>query len=147
MDAHVTGVCSTPNVELVRSLGADEVIDYTVDDFTKRSQRYDLIVDCVGNHPVSATRGALTKRGTLVVVGGEGLGGLIGSLFLNLVVSQRLTSFIAKITPEDLGVLAELAEQGKLTPFVDRTYPLEETADAIRYLETQRARGKVVIAV
>jgi NADPH:quinone reductase-like Zn-dependent oxidoreductase len=140
-------VCSTRNLELVRSLGADEVIDYTADDFTQGAERYDLIVDCVGNHSVNATRRALTRKGALVTVGGDGLGGVFAALFLDFVVPQRLVSFIAKIGPDDLRTLAELAKEGKLTVPVDRTYPLAETADAIRYLETKHARGKVVVTV
>jgi NADPH:quinone reductase-like Zn-dependent oxidoreductase len=145
---HVTGVCSTRNVELVRSLGADEVVDYTAEDFTKAGKEYDLVVDCVGNHSANAVRRVLTKNGTLVQVGGDGrISGLVAPLLLNLVVPQRLVSFIAKIGPEDLQTLAELAAQGKLTVHVDRTYPLEEAPDAIRYLETKHARGKVVVTV
>jgi NADPH:quinone reductase-like Zn-dependent oxidoreductase len=148
LGAHVTGVCSTPNVELVRSIGADEVVDYTTTDFTKRNARYDVAVDCIGNRSANAVRRVLTKEGTLVTVGGDGgILGLITPLFLNLAVPQRLVTFIAKIGPEDLQTLADLAAAGKLTPVVDRTYPLHEAADAIRYLETKRARGKVIVNV
>jgi NADPH:quinone reductase-like Zn-dependent oxidoreductase len=148
LGAHVTGVCSTPNLELVRSIGADEVVDYTTTNFTKGKAGYDVAVDCIGNRSANAVRRVLKKKGTLVTVGGDGgILGLITPLFLNLVVPQRLVSFIAKIGPEDLQTLADLAAAGKLTPVVDRTYPLHDAADAIRYLETKRARGKVVVLV
>jgi len=148
LGAQVTGVCSTPNLELVRSIGAHEAVDYTTTDFTKEKSRYDVAVDCIGNRSANAVRRVLTKKGTLVTVGGDGgILGLITPLLLNVVVPQRLVTFIAKIGPEDLQTLADLAEAGKLTPVVDRTYPLEEAPEAIRYLETKRARGKIVVNV
>lgn len=148
MGAHVTGVCSTRNVELVRSLGADEVVDYTADDFTRGGEPYDVIVDLIGNRSTSDLRRALTPKGTAVLIGGEGrLVEMLTPLVVGRFVSQRLVSFIAKITKEDLAELSELAEAGKLTPVVDRTYPLSEAPEAIRYLETGHARGKVVVTV
>jgi NADPH:quinone reductase-like Zn-dependent oxidoreductase len=147
MGAHVTGVCSTRNVELVRSLGADEVVDYTTEDFARRGGRYDVVFDLIGNHSITEVRSVMTPKGTAVLIGGGSIGHLIQAFFLNPFVSQRLLSFVAKIDRESLSALAELAEAGKLTPVVDRTYPLDEAADAIRYLETGHARGKVVVNV
>jgi NADPH:quinone reductase-like Zn-dependent oxidoreductase len=150
--AEVTGVCSTGNIELVRSLGADHVIDYTADDFTK-GLRYDLIIDCVGNHALADLRRALTTTGTLVMVGGDTgnwLGPLIRplqALALSRFIKQRLRFFIANINKADLVALSELVDDGKLTPVIDRTYPLNETPEAIRYLETRHARGKTVITM
>jgi len=148
LGGHVTGVCSTRNVELVRSLGADEVVDYTATDFRERGESYDLVVDCVGNHSPSSVRRILTKKGTLVLVGGDGrIGGIVAPILLNLVVPQRIVSFIAKIGADDLQALADLASEGKLSVHVDRTYPLEEASEAIRYLETKHVRGKVIVTV
>jgi NADPH:quinone reductase-like Zn-dependent oxidoreductase len=148
MGAHVTGVCSTRNVELVRSLGADEVVDYSTDDFTRSGRQYDVIVDLVGNKSTSEIRRALTPKGTAVLIGGEGrLLAMLAPLVVAPFVSQRLVTFIAKITKDDLAALSELAQAGKLTPVVDRTYPLGEAPEAIRYLETGHARGKVVVTV
>jgi NADPH:quinone reductase-like Zn-dependent oxidoreductase len=151
--AHVTGVCSARNVDLIRSIGADQVIDYTRTDFTRGGQRYDLILDAVGNRSLRALRRALTPRGALVIIGG-GSGKLFGGLTLPLralvvsrFVRQRLSFFVAKLRKEDLVVLGELVEAGKVTPVIDRTYPLSETPEAIRHLETGHARGKVVIIV
>jgi NADPH:quinone reductase-like Zn-dependent oxidoreductase len=151
--AHVTGVCSGPNVELVRSIGADEVVDYTVDDFTRSEHPYDLILDTVGNRSLRQLRRALTKKGTLVVVGGGG-GRLLGpvaqlarALLLSRFVSQQVKALMAHIGKDDLNLLKELVEAGKLTPVIDRTYTLSEVPEAIRYLETKHARGKVVITV
>ena len=151
--AHVTGVCSTTKVDLVRSIGADDVIDYTRDDFAEKEPRYDLILDTAGNRSVSHLRRGLAPRGTLVIGGGEGGGRWFGvgrqlqALMLSPFVSQRLGTFIAKQNGEDLLVLKELIEAGKVTPVIDRTYPLSEVPDAIRYLEQGHARGKVVITV
>jgi NADPH:quinone reductase-like Zn-dependent oxidoreductase len=148
MGAHVTGVCSTRNVDLVRSLGADEVVDYTTDDFTGRGRRYDLVIDTVGNRSTADLRRALTPKGTVVLVGGDGkLHEMLAPLVVGRFVSQRLVSFIAKINKDDLAALGELTESGKLTPVIDRTYPLEEAAEAIRYLETGHVRGKVVVTM
>jgi len=151
--AHVTGVCSTTKVDLVRSIGADEVIDYTRDDFAEKEPRYDLILDTAGNRSVSHLRRGLAPRGTLVIGGGEGGGRWLGvgrqlqALMLSPFVSQRLGTFIAKQNGEDLLVLKELIEAGKVTPVIGKTYPLSEVPDAIRYLEQGHARGKVVITV
>ena len=152
--AHVTGVCSTTKVDMVRSIGADRVIDYTRDDFAGREQRYDLILDIGGNSSLSRLRRALTPRGTLVIVGGEGGGRWLGgtdrqirALLLSPFVGQKLGTFISKENHEDMLVLKELIESGKITPVIDRTYPLAEVPEAIRYLEEGHARGKVVITV
>ncbi|HSK83835.1 MAG TPA: NAD(P)-dependent alcohol dehydrogenase, partial [Rubrobacter sp.] len=152
--ANVTGVCSTAKVEMVRSIGADQVIDYTREDFAEGDQRYDLILDIGGNSSLSRLRRALSSRGTLVIVGGEGGGRWLGgtdrqirALVLSPFVSQKLGTFVNKENHEDMLVLKELIESGKVTPVIDRTYPLSEVPGAIRYLEEGHARGKVVIAV
>lgn len=146
--AHVTGVCSTHNVELVRSIGADEVIDYTAEDFVRQGQQYDVVLDMVGNRSLSEIRRVLTPKGTAVLIGGEGgVGGLVKTLLLNLFVGHRLLTFIAKIDRDDLLVLSELMESGKVTVVIDRTYPLDEAPEAMRYLEAGHARGKVVVTV
>jgi NADPH:quinone reductase-like Zn-dependent oxidoreductase len=152
--AGVTGVCSTTKVDMVRSLGADHVIDYTREDFAEGEQRYDVILDIGGNPSLSRLRRALAPKGTLVIVGGEmggrWLGGLdrqLRALLLSPFVSQKLTTLISKENHEDLIVLKELIESGKVTPVIDRTYPLSEVPQAIRYLEQGHARGKVVITV
>ncbi|HEV2774367.1 MAG TPA: NAD(P)-dependent alcohol dehydrogenase [Solirubrobacteraceae bacterium] len=150
--ATVTGVCSTRKVDLVRSLGADHVIDYTQDDFTRGEQRYDVIVDTGGNRRLSDLRRALTPRGRLVLVGGETGGRLLGgsersirALALSPLIRQKLGTFIASENAADLVVLRELAQDGRLTPAVDRSYPLGEAAAAVSHLQVGRARGKVVI--
>lgn len=152
-EADVTGVCSTAKVDLVRSLGADHVIDYTHDDFAGE-QRYDLILDIAGNRSLSRLRRALTPRGTLVIVGGEGGGRWFGgtdrqvrALAISPFVRHSLRVFVAKVHHEDLQVLTELIEAGKVRPVIDRAYPLDQAPDAIRYLEQGHARGKVVITV
>jgi NADPH:quinone reductase-like Zn-dependent oxidoreductase len=152
--AHVTGVCSTTKVDLVRSLGADHVIDYTRDDFAEGEQRYDVILDIGGNASLSRLRRALAPKGTLVIVGGEAGGRWLGgndrqlrALLLSRFVGQKLTTFISKENHQDLLVLTELIEAGKVTPVTDRTYPLSEAPQAIRYVEEGHARGKVVITV
>jgi NADPH:quinone reductase-like Zn-dependent oxidoreductase len=153
LGAEVTGVCSTRNVEMVRSLGADRVVDYSRDDFTRLDERYDLIFDIAGTRSLLSCRRALTSDGKLVVVGGPGgrwlapADRMLKGLVLSRFVSQRFLPFRAQFRHEDLLLLDELIEGGKVTPVIDRTYPLSETADAIRYLETMRARGKVVITV
>jgi NADPH:quinone reductase-like Zn-dependent oxidoreductase len=150
----VAGVCSTQNVEMVRSLGADRVVDYTQEDFTRSGERYDLIVDNVDNRSLRDLRRALAPMGTLVLVGGGGSGKLIGPLALPLraialkrFVRQRLIFFIAKLNKDDLLVLKEMVDAGTVTPVVDRTYPLSETPEAIRYLEGGHAQGKVLITM
>jgi NADPH:quinone reductase-like Zn-dependent oxidoreductase len=152
--AHVTGVCSTTKVDLVRSIGADDVIDYTRDDFAETGQRYDLILDTAGNRSVSHLRRALAPRGTLVIGGGEGGGRWFGgidrqlrALMLSPFVRQKLGTFIAKPNGVDLVVLKELIEAGKVTPVIGTTYPLSEVPEAVGYLEEGHARGKVVITV
>jgi NADPH:quinone reductase-like Zn-dependent oxidoreductase len=152
--AKVTGVCSTSKVELVRSLGADEVIDYTREDFTDGTRRFDLILDTAGRRPLSKLRRALTAAGTIVVVGGEGgdrwLGGFQRQIFapMRAIFSgQKLRGLMFKECREDLLALKELIEAGKLTPVIDRTHTLGEAAEAIRYLEQGHARGKVVLSV
>jgi NADPH:quinone reductase-like Zn-dependent oxidoreductase len=152
--AHVTGVCSTRNVDMVRSLGADQVIDYTQEDFTQNGQKYDLILQVAGTLSPADARRALTSKGTLLLSSGESNGRWIGPLgrilkavVLSPFVSQRLKPFEAKRKSEDLQVLRELIEAGKVTPVIDRTYPLSDVPEAIRYLEEGHARGKVVITV
>jgi NADPH:quinone reductase-like Zn-dependent oxidoreductase len=152
--AHVTGVCSTKKVDMVRSIGADHVIDYTREDFAEGDERYDLILDIGGNSTLARLRRALTPKGTLVITGGEGGGRWLGgtdrqlrALMLSPFVGQKLGTFISKENHDDLIVLKELIESEKITPVIDRTYSLSETPDAIRYLESGHARGKVVITV
>lgn len=151
--AEVTGVCSTRNVDLVRSIGADHVIDYTQDDFTQRGQRYDVILDTVGNRSLSDTRRALTPRGSLVIVGGSGgpwlmgMGRSVRALMLSPFVRQRLRAFVSKPNTADLNVLKELTEDGRVTPVIDRTYPLGETREAIGHIGARHTRGKTVITV
>ncbi len=154
--ADVTGVCSTRNLDLVRSLGADHVIDYTKEDFTKGAQRYDVILDNVGIQPLSGFRRVLKPNGICVMIGGGGPndGRWIGpmarpvkALLLSPFISQKMGMFMAKLTKDDLTILADLMQSGKVTPVIDRTYPLSQIADAIRYLEQGHARGKVVITV
>jgi NADPH:quinone reductase-like Zn-dependent oxidoreductase len=152
--ADVTGVCSTPKVDMVRSIGADHVIDYTRTDFTDGAQRYDVILDTGGHRRLTHLRRALTPRGTLVIIGsetgGRWLGGLdrqLRALVLSPFIGQRLGTFISSENRDDLMVLAELIESGKVTPVVDRTYPLSETPAAIQDLVDGRAQGKLVIHI
>jgi NADPH:quinone reductase-like Zn-dependent oxidoreductase len=151
--AAVTGVCSTSKVELVRSIGADRVVDYTREDFAG-GDRYDAILDTAGNRSLSRLRRALTPNGTLVIVGGEGGGRWLGGFdrqlraqVLSVFGHHKMGTWISTQPRGDLEALRELLEAGKVTPVVDRTFPLSEVADAIRYLRDGRARGKVVIAV
>ena len=142
----MTGVCSTRNVDMVRSIGADHVIDYTQEDFTQSEQRYDLILDQVANHSLSDCRRVLTPQGThLPNSGNGGLGYVLKAFVLSLFVRQQGRPFVAIPNKEDLVVLNELIESGKVTPVIDRTYPLSETPEAFRYLNKGHARGKVVI--
>jgi NADPH:quinone reductase-like Zn-dependent oxidoreductase len=152
--ANVTGVCSTRNLALVRSIGADRVIDYTKEDFTEGSQRYDLIIDTVGTHSMGDYRRVLKPDGALVMVGsldkGRWLGALWGSVkawLMSPFVSQKFIFFLADLDHADLDALRGLIEAGKVTPVIDRTYALSETAAAIGYLEEGHARGKVVVVV
>jgi NADPH:quinone reductase-like Zn-dependent oxidoreductase len=152
--AEVTGVCSTTKVDLVRSIGADHVIDYTQEDFADGRHRYDVIVDIAGNRSVSHLRRALERDGTLVIAGGEGGGKWLGGIdrqlrahLLSPFVRQKLGTFISTEREEDLETLRELLEDGRITPVIDRTYPLSDVPDAIRHMRTGNARGKIVIAV
>jgi NADPH:quinone reductase-like Zn-dependent oxidoreductase len=153
--AEVTAVCSTRNVDLVKSIGADHVIDYTKEDFTKTDQRYDMLYDLVGNHSFSERRQILTPNGICVLagVGGAGLhpgmlarvGRNFWNAFLSNFTPQKFVFYIAKLTKDDLNVLRELMQSGKVSPVMDRTYRMSETQAAVRYLEEGHARGKVVI--
>ncbi|HEY2079811.1 MAG TPA: NAD(P)-dependent alcohol dehydrogenase [Streptosporangiaceae bacterium] len=150
--ADVTGVCSTAKLGLVRSLGADHTIDYTTEDFADGAERYDLILDIAGNPAPSRLRRALTPAGTAVLVGGEKGGSLTGGMdrqlrarVLSMFVRQRLTSVMCKERAADLERLTELIESGKLTPSVDRTYPLDQVPQAMRHLVAGNARGKIAI--
>jgi NADPH:quinone reductase-like Zn-dependent oxidoreductase len=152
--AEVTGVCSTRNVDLVRSIGADHVIDYTCEDFTQKDQRYDFILDNVANHSLSDLRRALAPTGTLVPNGGgfdnhwfAGGGRVIGAHVLNRFVGHRLRPFLVSPKLEDLVVLKELIEAGKVTPVIERTYPLSETPEAIGHVGGGHAQGKVTVTV
>jgi len=144
--AEVTGVCSTRNVQLVHSLGADRVIDYTREDFTKDRARYDLVLDNAGNRPISALRGTLAAGGTLVYNSGASMPRVAMAQLLSR-LGQRVFMFLASITHDDLLVLRGLIEAGKLRSVIDRTYPLEEVGAAIAYVEAGHARGKVVVTV
>lgn len=153
LGAEVTGVCSTRNAELVRSIGAHHVIDYTREDVTRGAGRFDAIVDLAGNHRLSAFRGILAPKGVYVSASGVG-GAVLGPLprlfaiaVTSPFVSQRLRGLTAKRSVDDLTFLAGLVASGKLTPVIQRTYPLSETADAIRFIEAEHARGKVVLTV
>ena len=153
--ADVTGVCSTAKVDLVRSIGADRAIDYTREDFADGRRHYHVILDTAGNRSLSHLRRALTPRGTLVLVGGEAGGRWTGGFERQIIwapalspfVGQRLRSLSSTERAEDLLFLKQLIEAGKITPVIDRTYPLSEAPDAIRYLREGHARGKVVITV
>jgi NADPH:quinone reductase-like Zn-dependent oxidoreductase len=151
--AHVTGVCSTTNVDMVRSIGADQVIDYRREDFTRRAERYDLIVDAVGNHSFSDLRRVLRPTGTYVMIGGpagrwiDPLPRAFGAALMSRFVSQDMRFFVAELNAKDLAFLRDLMLAGKLTPVIDRRYPLADIQSAIRYLEGGHAKGKVVITV
>jgi NADPH:quinone reductase-like Zn-dependent oxidoreductase len=150
--AEVTGVCSTRNIELVRSLGADHVIDYTREDFTTNGQQYDVIYCAVGNHSIVEYKRALTAQGTGVIVGFSGLGRMFRHMIfgsLKAKPGQKRVGVMSTVSSnkDDLETLRQLLEAGKLTPVIDRSYALHEVPDALRYLETGRARGKVVVTV
>ncbi|MEY2578526.1 MAG: hypothetical protein QOI49_1350 [Verrucomicrobiota bacterium] len=156
MGGEVTGVCSGRNVELVRSLGADHVIDYTKEDYTKNGQRYDVMLDNVANHSFSENIRSLNPQGKYVLIGGGGTGdqGFIGPLILPIkaallkrFVTQEVGFMLADVTKNDLTYLADLVQTGKMKVVIDKTYPLSQLPDAMRYLETGRARGKVVVTV
>jgi len=147
--ADVAGVCSTKNLNLVRSLGADRVIDYTREDFTRNGQRYDLIIDNVGNHPVSDYVRALNPKGICVVVGYTSMGLVLQYMLLGRLISRfeskKIGSMLAHIRQNDLVVLKELMETGKVVPVVDKCYPLSQVPEAYRYLKTRHAPGKIVV--
>ncbi|HEV2375043.1 MAG TPA: NAD(P)-dependent alcohol dehydrogenase [Streptosporangiaceae bacterium] len=152
LGAQVTAVCSTANVDMVRSIGADHVIDYTLSDFTSSKHHYDVIIDCIGNHPLSACRRVLAARGTYVAVGGPSsrwVAGLlarpIAIMVLSPFVRQKLVTFVASPSPEDLATIRDLMAAGKVTPVIDRCYGLDEVSEAMRYQQAKHARGKVVI--
>ena len=154
LGAEVTGVCSSRNVDMVRSIGADHVIDYTKENFTQGAQRYDLILDNVGNHGLLDTRRALKPGGILVMVSGPKRDPWLGPIsrvvqaaLLSPFVNEDLVKFFAELNPDDLNVLGDLVRTGKLTPVIDRRYTLSEVPAAIRYQGTGRARGKVVVVV
>jgi NADPH:quinone reductase-like Zn-dependent oxidoreductase len=149
----VNGVCSTRNVELVQSLGADRVIDYTKEDYTSGSERYDVIIDLVGNRTLSENRRILQPNGKYVMIGGQPgkwiapMGRALSARMMSWFVSQDMTMMLAEARKADLATLADLVQSGKLRPVIDRSYGLEQVADAIRYVEEGHARGKVVIKV
>ncbi len=151
--AQVTGVCSAAKADLVRSIGADQVIDYSTEDFADGRKRYDVILDTAGGRSLSDLRRALTPQGTLVIVGGEDAGNWLGmrnqlrAAAFSPFVRQKLGFFIAKQRSEDLEELSKLLESGAIKPVVDRTFPLDEVPDAIRYLRDGRARGKIVVTL
>lgn len=156
LGANVTGVCSTRNLDMVRSLGADRVIDYTNEDFTRADQRYDVILDNVGNRSLAEFRSVLTPNGRYVMIGGgnaneQGFIGALGrplqAMLWSPFVSQKMGMMFAKLDKKDLATLGELMQSGKMTPVIDRRYKLGEVSEAIRYLEEGHARGKVVILV
>jgi len=149
--AEVTGVCSTRNVEMVRSIGADHVIDYKKEDYTQSGKQYDLIIDMVGNHGLLANRKAMTPAGRLVLVGGPKgdwvgpLAGPVKAMVVSPFVDQEFIMLMAQIRREDLATLADLMKSGKMTPVIDRRFSLSEVPEAIDYSEEGRARGKIVI--
>ena len=156
LGADVTGVCSTHNVDLVKSLGADHVIDYTKEDFTKSAERYDVMLDNVGNRTLSECKSVLTPKGKYVLIGGGGaseqglLGGLgkaLWAMLFSKFVNQQMGMMMADPSQKDLTILADMMQSGKLKPVIDRTYKLAEVPQAIQYLEQGHARGKVVITV
>jgi NADPH:quinone reductase-like Zn-dependent oxidoreductase len=154
LGTEVTGVCSTSKVDLVRSIGADHVIDYTREDYLDGTHSYDLILDIGGNNSLSRLRRALTPKGTLVIVGGEEGGNLMGgfdrqlrALVLSMFVSQRLTMLASKERHTDLEALTPFIEKGQVVPVIDRTYSLDDVRDAVRHLEAGQARGKLAIMI
>jgi NADPH:quinone reductase-like Zn-dependent oxidoreductase len=154
LGAEVTGICSTRNVEMVRSIGADRVFDYTREDVTQSGQLYDVMFDLVANHSFSARRRMLTPQGIYIGAGILGLGGsmlrllahLIGELVQSPFASQKFVTLMAKLKQEDLTILGELISSGKVTPVIDKRYRLSEVPEAIRHLEEGHAQGKVVIS-
>ncbi|WP_442603081.1 NAD(P)-dependent alcohol dehydrogenase [Paenibacillus sp. KN14-4R] len=153
LGAEVTGVCSTRNVEMVRLIGSDHVIDYTQEDFTRSKNRYDLILDLVGNRSLFACNRALKAQGTLVIVGSQSKGRWLGplaralrGLLVSRFISQRIKVYMARWSKEDLMTMYELLEAGKVKPVIDRCYNLSEVSEAIRYLEEGHAQGKIIIS-
>lgn len=154
LNAHVTGVCSTRNLELIRSIGADEAIDYTREDFTKGSQRYDVILDCVGNHSFSECRRVMTPAGRCMMIGAphdasftEIMATLVVGHLQSMFGSQKCISFIAKSSQSDLTLLGGLVADGKLKPVIDKSYRLSEAREAMRHVEEGHARGKVIVRI
>jgi NADPH:quinone reductase-like Zn-dependent oxidoreductase len=151
MGAEVTGVCSTKNVELVRSIGADHVIDYTRDDFVKHEDRYDIFADIIGNRSLSDCRSVIKPKGTFLNIGVKEkrrlLPRLIGIVALSPFVSQNMGLFMARMTQADLNVLKDLYESKRVMSVIDRTYQLSEAPEALTYLKQGHARGKVVISI
>jgi len=152
--ANVTGVCSTANVDMVRSIGADRVIDYTQDDFTKDRESYDLFLDCIGNHSLSACRRILNPKGILVMIGAPDDSGvidlvarMIGALVWSWFGTRKMVFFIARMNREDLATVGEFMATGKVTPVIDKRYRLTDAREALRYMEKGHARGKVVITL
>jgi len=152
--AEVTGICSTRNVDMVRSIGADVVIDYTREDFTSGTQRYDIIFDCIGNHSLTAVRRILNRNGRHVAVGGPTSAWMIGAIAhtfaaaaLSRLTRRKFLPILGKLRKEDLALIGELMASGKIKPVIDRRYSLRETPEAVRYLEEGHARGKVIITV
>lgn len=153
MGAEVSGVCSTRNVEMVRSIGADHVFDYKKENYTESGDQYDLIVDMVSNHSLSANRSVLAENGRLVIVGGakgDWLAPLlrpIGAMLQGPFVDHEMITLLARLEQSDLELLADMMQGGRVTPVLDRTYALSEIADAIRYSEEGRARGKIIVSI
>ena len=149
MGGHVTAVCSTRNVEQARALGADEVIDYTKEDFAQRSDRYDVILEIVGDRKRTQMRKLLTTDGTCVMIGAKGMGNWIAPLtyMAKNALTSQVTGMLAKATPEDLKVLADMIEVGDLTPAVEKAYPMSEVAAAMAHVDDGHARGKVVVTI
>jgi NADPH:quinone reductase-like Zn-dependent oxidoreductase len=155
LGARVTGVCSTRNVEMLRSVGADEVIDYTREDFARSTQHYDLLFDLVGNRSLADCLCVVQPHGTYIACGGGGpdrsttdlLAGMLQNAVRSRLVGQKMPGLLAKVNREDLAILADLVKRGTVIPIVERTYSLRETAEAVRHVESGHVRGKVVIAV
>jgi len=148
--AEVTGVCSTRNVDMLRSIGADQVIDYTQEDFTKNEQRYDLIFAANGYHPISAYKRALSPKGMYVMTGGSGaqmFQAMLLGPWISMTGSKKMGNLLKKSNQKDLALMKELLEASKVVPVIDRRYPLREVAEALRYVEAGHAQGKVVITV
>lgn len=152
--ANVTGVCSTANIDMVRSIGAHQVIDYTRNDFTRSGERYDLLLDCIGNHSLSASRRVLNPKGVLIMVGAPDDGRviglinrMIGAIVWSLFATKKMVPFIARMNEKDLTIMGEFMAAGKVTPVIDRRYRLNEAPEAFRYMEKGHARGKVIISL